>query len=305
MIDTTPTALGRNPAALARISRATGIRVVATTGGHREAHYAPGHWLLELSSGELANRFTDDVQVGTPVRDAAGSAEVVANEAGLPVRAGVLKAGIGYWGWTAFERRCCPRSPTRTHEPAPQLWCTWSMAAPRSNCSRCWRVTKCDPRRCYSRTLTATPIPASTPSSPPAHTSAVTASPAPRHWPDSMLIDCLVRSAESDRPTDDRRRRGAEDPICVLWRAPGTGLRWPAGGAAAPAGRLLRFGRSRPGSQPAISALPPGQRTAGSARRCTACFVPLKRLNKVTEILPLGAVTTDPHVFARNPRVAD
>jgi hypothetical protein len=37
--------------------------------------------LLELSSGELANRFTDDVQVGMP--DATpGSAEVVANEAG-------------------------------------------------------------------------------------------------------------------------------------------------------------------------------------------------------------------------------
>jgi phosphotriesterase-related protein len=33
MIDATPTALGRNPAALARISRATGIHVVATTGG--------------------------------------------------------------------------------------------------------------------------------------------------------------------------------------------------------------------------------------------------------------------------------
>jgi 5-phospho-D-xylono-1,4-lactonase len=98
MIDATPTALGRNPTALARISRATGIHVVATTGGHREAHYAPGHWLLELSSGELANRFTNDVQVGMPVRDAAGSAEIVANEAGLPVRAGVLKAGIGYWG---------------------------------------------------------------------------------------------------------------------------------------------------------------------------------------------------------------
>jgi 5-phospho-D-xylono-1,4-lactonase len=105
MIDATPTGLGRNPVALARISRATGIHVVATTGGHREAHYAPGHWLLELSSGQLANRFTDDVQVGMPVRDDAGSAEVVANEAGLPVRAGVLKAGIDYWGWTEFERR--------------------------------------------------------------------------------------------------------------------------------------------------------------------------------------------------------
>ena len=88
MIDATPTALGRKPAALARISRATGIHVVATTGGHREAHYAAGHWLLDLSSGELANRFTDDVHVGMPVRDAAGSAEVVATEAGLPVRAG-------------------------------------------------------------------------------------------------------------------------------------------------------------------------------------------------------------------------
>ena len=117
MIDATPTGLGRNPAAVARISRATGIHVVATTGAHREAHYAPGHWLLELSSGELANRFTDDVQVGMPVRDAAGSAEVVANEAGLPVRAGVLKAGIGYWGLervrTARARR--GRRRARTH----------------------------------------------------------------------------------------------------------------------------------------------------------------------------------------------
>jgi hypothetical protein len=82
MIDATPTGLGRNPAALARISRATGIHVVATTGGHREAHYAPGHWLLELSSGELANRFTDDVQVGMPIRDTAGSAEMIAGPDG-------------------------------------------------------------------------------------------------------------------------------------------------------------------------------------------------------------------------------
>jgi predicted metal-dependent phosphotriesterase family hydrolase len=77
MIDATPTGLCRNPAAVARISRATGLHVVATTGGHRETHYAPGHWLLELSSGELANRFTDDVQVGMPVHDASGSAELV------------------------------------------------------------------------------------------------------------------------------------------------------------------------------------------------------------------------------------
>jgi hypothetical protein len=58
-------------------------------------------------------------------------------------------------------------------------------------------VTECDLRRCYWRMLTATPIPACTPSSPPlAHTLDMTASPGTRDWPDSMLIDCLVRSAE-------------------------------------------------------------------------------------------------------------
>ena len=59
-------------------------------------------------------------------------------------------------------------------------------------------ATECDPRWCYSRTLTVTPISASTPE--------LAAAGAylgydgfarARDWPDSVLIDCPVRSAES------------------------------------------------------------------------------------------------------------
>jgi 5-phospho-D-xylono-1,4-lactonase len=49
MVDATPTGLGRRPAALARISSATGLAVLATTGAHREPHYRPGSWVLSAT----------------------------------------------------------------------------------------------------------------------------------------------------------------------------------------------------------------------------------------------------------------
>lgn len=198
MIDATPTALGRKPAALARISRATGIHVVATTGGHREAHYAPGHWLLELSSGELANRFTDDVHVGMPVRDAAGSAEVVATEAGLPVRAGVLKAGIGYWGWTAFEWRVLTAiADAHARTGAPVM----AHLEHGSAAFELLEVLASDgvrPEAVLLAHIDRNPDPG-------LHAELAAAGAylgydgfaRTRDWPDSVLIDCLVRSAES------------------------------------------------------------------------------------------------------------
>jgi len=69
MVDATPVGLGRRPAALARISEAEGLHVVATTGAHREPHYGPAHWLTELSENGLAELFSRDVTVGLPVAD--------------------------------------------------------------------------------------------------------------------------------------------------------------------------------------------------------------------------------------------
>ena len=105
MVDATPTGLGRRPDALARVSAATGLTIVATTGAHRDAHYGSGHWLTQLSVDELALRFVADVRDGMRLSDGAGPHAAALTPDGGPVRAGVLKAGIDYWSISAFERR--------------------------------------------------------------------------------------------------------------------------------------------------------------------------------------------------------
>ena len=92
MVDATPMGLGRNPAGLARISAATGLHVVATTGRHREAHYAADHPIRAWSVDQSAQAFITDIDDG-----------MSADGANAP-RAGLLKGGIDYWRISAFER---------------------------------------------------------------------------------------------------------------------------------------------------------------------------------------------------------
>jgi len=143
MVEATPTGLGRDPTAVARISARTGLAVVHVSGAHRREHYPAGHWLTELPEAELVRRFTADVTTGLPAADlpdrgapalapsggvrradlsergapatgpdgGAGRAELPERGApalqsdGEPVRAGMLKAGVGYWRIDPFERR--------------------------------------------------------------------------------------------------------------------------------------------------------------------------------------------------------
>lgn len=105
MVDATPTGLGRRPSALARISADTGLHVVATTGAHREAHYGAGHWLTELDVAALTQRFVADVAEAMPATDGPDRGAPAVGPAGGAVRAGVVKAGVGYWRITTFERR--------------------------------------------------------------------------------------------------------------------------------------------------------------------------------------------------------
>jgi predicted metal-dependent phosphotriesterase family hydrolase len=105
MVDATPIGLGRRPEAVARISAGRGLRVVATSGAHRDAHYAADHWLITLTEEQLAARFAADVETGMPEIDGPRPAPPARTPAGEAVRAGVLKAGIDYWRITPFERR--------------------------------------------------------------------------------------------------------------------------------------------------------------------------------------------------------
>jgi 5-phospho-D-xylono-1,4-lactonase len=105
MVEATPTGLGRDPAGVARISAATGLAVVHVSGAHRREHYAGGHWLPETLESELVARFTADVRDGLPARDRFDRGAPALGPAGEPVRAGMLKAGVGYWRIDRFERR--------------------------------------------------------------------------------------------------------------------------------------------------------------------------------------------------------
>jgi phosphotriesterase-related protein len=105
MVDATPLGLGRQPEALARIAGRVGMKIVATTGRHREEHYPPHHWVRSLSVADLEARFLAELTTALPVADTLRGEGPAMSEAGAAVRAGVVKAGIGYWSISAFERQ--------------------------------------------------------------------------------------------------------------------------------------------------------------------------------------------------------
>ncbi|MBC7723682.1 MAG: aryldialkylphosphatase [Burkholderiaceae bacterium] len=104
MIDATPIGLGRDPEAVARVSTATGLTVIATTGIHRDAHYSPDHWLRGLDAPARSRLFIDDLELGMPVSDRPEGAPRSSAPDGQPICAGLIKAGIGYWSISPFER---------------------------------------------------------------------------------------------------------------------------------------------------------------------------------------------------------
>ncbi|MEE6387324.1 aryldialkylphosphatase [Microbacterium paraoxydans] len=108
MVDATPFGLGRDPAAVARISAATGLHVIATTGRHREAHYGADHPMQVWGADRLAALFVSDLTRGMPADDAAvfetPDVPLAAGPDGQPVRAGMLKGGADYWRLSPFER---------------------------------------------------------------------------------------------------------------------------------------------------------------------------------------------------------
>jgi 5-phospho-D-xylono-1,4-lactonase len=105
LVEATPWGLGRQPAAVARISVATGLHVIHTSGAHREGHYAPDDPLLQLSAAELADLFAGELFHGLRSGTHPDDPALAHDPHGRPVRAGLLKAGAGYWSISPFERR--------------------------------------------------------------------------------------------------------------------------------------------------------------------------------------------------------
>lgn len=103
IIEATPIGLGRNSWALSRVSLKADLKIVATTGCHRSAHYPSDHWLFTQTAQELADRFILEISQGLPAED-------VKNYIHPPEdtmrsnRAGLLKVGLDYWKIDNFSR---------------------------------------------------------------------------------------------------------------------------------------------------------------------------------------------------------
>jgi 5-phospho-D-xylono-1,4-lactonase len=83
LVDWTPLGLGRDLGGLASVSEATGLQVVASTGLHRDAHYAADDPFRREPVEALAERFTDE----------------------LRNRCGAIKIGASYHRLTPFEEK--------------------------------------------------------------------------------------------------------------------------------------------------------------------------------------------------------
>lgn len=81
VVDWTPLGLGRDLDGLERVSRATGLHVVAATGLHRDAHYAADDPFRTTPFDALAERFVTE----------------------LGERCGIVKVGASYHHVTPFE----------------------------------------------------------------------------------------------------------------------------------------------------------------------------------------------------------
>ncbi|MFH9348774.1 phosphotriesterase [Kitasatospora sp. NPDC017646] len=101
LVQWTPWGMGRGADALAELSRATGVHIVAATGAHQTAHYAPGHFPAANDDGQdhrpapyadLAERFVTELATGLP---------------GAPqgVRPGLIKIADDAGPLTAHTRR--------------------------------------------------------------------------------------------------------------------------------------------------------------------------------------------------------
>lgn len=199
LVEPTPIGLGRRPEALARISRITGLRVVATTGAHREAHYGAGHWLLDCNEDELAEAFCRDVLDWMPVADTCRVGSGVAcTPGGAPVRAGVVKIGIDYWRITDFEHRVLAAAGSCHRRTGAAVMVHLEFGSAAFEVLDALRLVGVPGSAVVLAHADRNPDPG-------LHTELVAAGAylgydgwaRHRQWPDSVLLDCLIKVAEA------------------------------------------------------------------------------------------------------------
>jgi len=81
ILDCQPCGCGRNANKLAKLSKASGVAIVACTGFHRNLYYPPDYWLWREQTEAIAHHFLQEIQTGMQ--------ETLGSE--IPIRAGFIK----------------------------------------------------------------------------------------------------------------------------------------------------------------------------------------------------------------------
>jgi len=100
VVDAQPVGAGRDAAALERISRESGIHIVASTGFHKLMFYPAGHWIFSLNEGKLTRIFIEELVTGM-----FGLCDEHMPKEKTGVRAGQIKAALDSGSFTDEYRK--------------------------------------------------------------------------------------------------------------------------------------------------------------------------------------------------------
>ncbi|MFK0295736.1 phosphotriesterase [Streptomyces sp. NPDC090442] len=106
VVQWTPHGMGRHAAELPRLARASGVTIVAATGLHQEAHYAPE--VLANLPADLAALFVAELTEGIRSAGRGGAHDDAGADADRPEprpRAGLIKVAGGFHGLDRHARR--------------------------------------------------------------------------------------------------------------------------------------------------------------------------------------------------------
>ena len=191
LVELTPIGLGRDPDGLATISAATGMHIVAATGVHREAHYPLGHTVRAMDERMLVERFATEVEDGCATsRDRAGAR----------VRAGVIKCAVGYWSISPMERMVLAAAAAAQRRTGVAVICHLEMGTAAHEVVDMFAANGVPADRLALAHADRNPDPG-------LHAELTSRGvylgydgmARAKYWPDSTLVDCLVRTAERGR----------------------------------------------------------------------------------------------------------
>ena len=229
LVELTTIGLGRDPRGVADIAAHSGLHIVLATGIHREAHYPPEHWVHRTATEELAELFLRDITEGCDGTDYSGPREQPTR-----IRAGVIKVGAGYWSISPLERRVFEAAGEAHRSTDAPVACHLELGTAAWEVLEALEAAGIAPERIMLAHVDRNPDPG-------LHAELAAAGAYLgydgmarfKYWPDSMLLDCLLRVARRRRSPAARRRWCPAYGIPLVWWFARDGVR-PAAFRSAP-----------------------------------------------------------------------